>query len=689
MVLSKLDKTISYPELKSVDLDDFKKEASLYEITVKDIEIIIAVGNEKKTFEDKNVVYFPIYLVKTNNKVVRIGLYEIYKTDLVNYVDEDGTLEVEKIDEPLIYSYVNKAMLTNIRLIPEEEQQEKKEQREKKEPQRENKEQEKKEKGKKEGKEGKEGKEKEKEEEKKELIIPNIRKDIFISIKDAPILADLPEETKKDADTIRDKYNKLNDKSWIETFMKNNKFFITDNEGGGDCFFATIRDAFGQLGQQTTVHKIRSKLSAEATQEIFSTYKEFYDMHKSAIVKDTQAIKELEIEYEKYKKLHQDTLDRTQKKQFSEAATKIKEQHTRVINEKKITQQTLNDEYKFMKDIDTLEKFKKKIQTCEFWAETWALSTLERILNIKFIVLSSQSFKNKDLESVLKCGQLNDTILESRGEFIPEYYIMVEYTGGHYKLIGYKKKQIFTFVELPYDIKKLAVDKCMEKNSGVFSLIPDFIKFKQQLSSGIKENPRFDELTESKIRGLYDDNIVFQFYDKSSGERLPGKGSGEEISKEYIREFAELYAISNWRKKLDDFWVQSFILDGHRWNSVEHYYQASKFKEQNPEFYLSFSIESGTNLSKDPEMAKSAASSSGKFKGELIRPVEVSIDASFYGKRKEKELYDAQYAKFSQNSELKQMLLETKKAKLLHYRKGKEPELAENLMMLREVLKTK
>ncbi|MEI7489041.1 MAG: NADAR domain-containing protein, partial [Chryseobacterium sp.] len=556
----------------------------------------------------------------------------------------------------------------------------------------------------KEGKEGKEGKDKkekgeeekdkkkkeeEEEEEKKELIIPNIRKDIFISIKDAPIIPNLSEETKKDADTIRDKYNKSTDKSWVETFMKNNNFFVTDNEGGGDCFFATIRDAFGQLGQQTTVHKIRSKLSVEATQEVFSGYKELYDMYKSAIVKDTQAIKELEIEYEKYKKMHQDTLDRTQKKQFSDAATKIKDQHNRVLKEKKITQQMLNDEYKFMKDIDTLEKFKKKIQTCEFWGETWAISTLERILNIKFVLLSSQSFRNGDLGNVLNCGQLNDTILESRGEFTPEYYIMVEYTGGHYKLVGYKKKQIFTFVELPYDIKKMAVDKCMEKNSGVFSLIPDFIKFKQQLSSGIKENPKFDELSESKIRGLYDDNIVFQFYDKSSAERLPGKGSGEEISKEYVREFSELHAIPNWRRKLDDFWIQSFILDGHRWNSVEHYYQASKFKEQNPEFYLSFSIESGTNLSKDSEMAKSAASSSGKFKGELIRPVEVSIDASFYGKRKEKELYDAQYAKFSQNGELKQLLLETNKAKLLHYRKGKEPELAENLMTIREVLKTK
>ena len=472
--------------------------------------------------------------------------------------------------------------------------------------------------------------------------------------------------------------------------MKNNKFSIIDNEGGGDCLFATVRDAFGQLGQQTTVNKLRNKLSVEATQEVFSGYKELYDMYKSAILKDTQSIKELEIEYTKFKKMYQDTLDRTQKKHFSESASKIKKQHDRVLKEKKITQQMLNDEFKFMKDIDTLEKFKKIIQTCEFWGETWTISTLERILNIKFILLSSQSFRNKDMGNVLNCGQLNDVILESRGEFTPDYYVVVEYTGGHYKLVSYKEKQIFSFTEIPYDLRKMVVDKCMERNSGLFSLIPDFIKFKQQSTSnsGVKEGLGLDELSDSKIKGYYDDNIVFQFYESSSGEKLPGKGSGEEIPKEFVREFSELHGIPNWRRKLDDFWIQSFILDGHRWNSVEHYYQASKFKEQNPEFYLSFSIESGTKLSKDAEMAKAAASASGKFKGELIRPVEVSIDPSFYGKRKEKELYDAQYAKYTQNEDLKQMLLETKNAKLLHYRKGKTPELVENLMTIRNVLKT-
>ena len=53
MVLSKINSEISYPELKSVDTNDLKMEANLYQIDLFNVEIIIAVGNAKNTFENK------------------------------------------------------------------------------------------------------------------------------------------------------------------------------------------------------------------------------------------------------------------------------------------------------------------------------------------------------------------------------------------------------------------------------------------------------------------------------------------------------------------------------------------------------------------------------------------------------------------------------------------------------------
>jgi predicted NAD-dependent protein-ADP-ribosyltransferase YbiA (DUF1768 family) len=680
MVLSKINSDVSYPELKSVDATDLNMEANLYQLEIKEVDVIIAVGNAKNTFEDKNILYFPIYLVKNNNKVIQIGVYEIKASDYLSYLDESNNLDIEKINDPLIYSFANSSFINKIHLKPdvplrrvvsEEDKKNSSKKSEKNDVQSES-----------------DSEEENIAPEYNEYYeIPQERSDIFIMTKGVPLPPLLQEETKKQAKDYREKYHESSSDSWIEKFMKNKNYRIIDNEGGGDCLFATIRDAFSSIAQQTSVNKIRKKLANEVTTEIFMNYKDQYDMYKDAILKDTNKIKELEAEYLLLKQRFTEVLDRNEQKMISTSAKEVKKEHDRLVEEKKVSAEIFK-EYKFMKGVDTLEAFKSKIKSCNFWADTWAISTLERILNIKFIIMSSELYKSGDTKNVLQCGQLNDQILQQRGRFTPEFYIMIEHTGSHYKLIGYKKKQIFKFTEIPYDVKRMIVERCMEKNAGPFAIIPDFQKFKAVETKSVVKETEYEDLSESKLRGLYDDNIVFQFYSKSIDKKLPGQGNGEKIPKDRIKDYAELATIPQWRKKLSNFWVQPFSLDNHRWASVEHYYQGSKYKKGYPDFYLSFSLDSGTDLSKDPSMAKAAGGKSGKFKGERLRPIEVANpDSDFFGSRKKKEIYAAQFAKFTQNEDLKQLLLATQDAKLTHYVRGNEPEVFDELMLIRDKLK--
>ena len=39
-------------------------------------------------------------------------------------------------------------------------------------------------------------------------------------------------------------------------------------------------------------------------------------------------------------------------------------------------------------------------------------------------------------------------------------------------------KLIFTFKEIPYEIKEMITKKCMEQKDGPYNLIPEFQKFK-------------------------------------------------------------------------------------------------------------------------------------------------------------------------------------------------------------------
>ena len=171
-------------------------------------------------------------------------------------------------------------------------------------------------------------------------------------------------------------------------------------------------------------------------------------------------------------------------------------------------------------------------------------------------------------------------------------------------------------------------------------------------------------------------------HSRSQNKPLPGKGSGEKISKSNMSKYKELAKIDNWRRKLDDEYMGSPLdIDNKKWGSIEHYYQGSKYKKTYPDYYFEFSLDSESKISKDVKLAKESGSQKGQSK-------KVSIDPDFYGSRNTQEKETALKVKF-ENQEMKDVLLMTDDAKIIKFIRGSPPETLTDIMNIRKYLKDK
>lgn len=168
---------------------------------------------------------------------------------------------------------------------------------------------------------------------------------------------------------------------------------------------------------------------------------------------------------------------------------------------------------------------------------------------------------------------------------------------------------------------------------------------------------------------------TFVFYSNSRHSR-PGKGRRETLC--VTDDFSDLHNVPHWRRMLSNFLVcDNLDIDGLRWATVEHYYQACKFKNTNPDKFRSLSLTYNPQAT-NPCDAKRIGSK---------RATRGRIDNDFFdgsSPRASKEMWKAQCAKFSQNPDLLRVLKLTRTATLLHYVRGK-PQLfvSKHLMKIR------
>lgn len=171
------------------------------------------------------------------------------------------------------------------------------------------------------------------------------------------------------------------------------------------------------------------------------------------------------------------------------------------------------------------------------------------------------------------------------------------------------------------------------------------------------------------------------FYSKSA-HKPAGKGLHEHLASK--DKFNDLNKIVDWRKMLSNMYVSPFILGDEKYNSVEHFFHASKFLKTDSQFAKTFTINSGSKWAVDPFKAKTAGKAGRISKNTKVfttkdfsLPTNVKMRADFYDSIVNKVQLLAWYSKFTQNPLLKKVLLATGEARLFHVEtvRGKQSKL--------------
>jgi len=708
--VSIINPEVTYRESKTIDEEDIGYSSQVYELDVETgTTITVVIGKPKYTYTDKNIIFFPIYAVHRSKIRSQIGVFEVKSTQLLN-VYKNGELDLKRLSQPLYYSFSKPDYLAKLEaesrffkerpLTPIHKQ----------------------------SIANRSILEKEREEDDYLALRLNnaslskahkdanelLERGIFDDEEGFKSKEPLEEETKESAKEERSEYKESSRSVWIEKYMRNNQYSIHEVETNGDCLFAVIRDAFADIGKRTTVEKLRAILAAEMTDDVFHEYRKVFLSFSDEIEHLKRDLASVEKTLKEYATRVKQITDRTtaDAKDFIKMSRELDQERK---NLKTKIEETENNQVLYtgdMKRIDTLEKMRQYIKTSSYWADAWAISTLEYVLNIKMILFSQNAFESEDgppdLDGVILCGELNRK-LQERQTFAPDYYIMSSYSGDHYRLISYKSHKIFQFREVPYDVKILVLNKCLSKLSGAYYVIQDFrnlkTKFGMDEDEGAPDN--YDELEGNGT--LFSATTIFVFCSNSDPKVKPGEGSGEKIPSSDKSKYAKLNTKHySWRKKLDDDWDKNpVIIDGHKWTSVTHYMQGVQYKKTHPDVYLMFSLDSDVdgNLAKSVKTAKAfkgvlkevnvqEEAKENKKKTQKVakapkkKVMVIAPDLDFDKTRREEEREKALKAKFHDNESMRVLLKATGDALLIHKCGSGEPAVPDmELMRVRDSIR--
>ena len=276
MVQSKIVEGLNFAEHDKLNIADKGHSSCLYIVPILDKEYLVVLGKQNTSYAKEGVVYYPIYLLNSKHKLkAKIGVYEAEVALATSLLDDEGDVDLTQLNEPLLFSYVDSAYLDKYgtsgeglsakTITPEVEEIEIVSDDSDKEETKKSKRKKKKDDDEKEDGEVDEDEEDSEDDDdddddvfiltpKKTTNVEEIENKkepaltfdtVFNKASPMPTLPTWPPETIEQAKESRKEYKKTKNEldSWFVKMLKNKKYSIHQNEGAGDCFFATIRDS--------------------------------------------------------------------------------------------------------------------------------------------------------------------------------------------------------------------------------------------------------------------------------------------------------------------------------------------------------------------------------------------------------------------------------------------------------------
>jgi hypothetical protein len=262
MVLSKLNPEVDYEENSTLNKSDENITSQAWYYNLYNNNIIIALG--KEWIQDNDLVTLPIYLISPeDDKVLKqIGLFEMthetYYANLETDDDGDKILNINNLDEPLIYN--RETLMSSLAVASPVAS----------------------------------------------PVVPPVVSPVV-----PPVASTLPEQTKEMSES---EYTKNPSGAWVNKFLNTAHFKIKDVAGDGNCFFYVVRDAMKTVGKNYTLTNLRQMLLEypdlekvyKATREPIKAILSDIESNKNKYTECTEKLKSMSVKTkgakEKYKK---------------------------------------------------------------------------------------------------------------------------------------------------------------------------------------------------------------------------------------------------------------------------------------------------------------------------------------------------------------------------------------------------